>query len=255
MDIDQILKKRMIDVIFQPIQDIEHHQVCGFEALARGPAGKLFSPANLFKASQKCGKLDQMELLCLQRALEETIHLPAGYPLFVNISPETLLYYHKDVIKLIESSSVKNVILELTEKNLKEKLLAEMAKVLHLLRETEIKIALDDVGSGSRGFPNICELPADFLKIDRCMIQGLTKYKNGSAPHYFSALEAMVTMAATLGAVVIAEGVETQQQFQLVKKAGVHLIQGYYIAHPKPSQYWADRESQHREEVTLCSWV
>lgn len=248
-EIVQMLKQRSITILFQPILNMNSKKLFGFEALARGPVGKLFSPANIFKASQKYGKLEEMEILCLQRALEELVHLPDSYPVFINISPSTLLHHYKDIQNLIQKNNTK-VVLELAEKGLKEKLRTEMVKVLSQIRETGIKIALDDIGSGDRSFSNICELPADYLKIDRCIIQGLTKYKNGSAPHYLAALQAMVTIADNLGAIVIAEGVETQQQLNLVKNAGVNLIQGFYISHPKPSAaFWT---GQNTKEVTRC---
>ena len=247
MEIEEIMKKQMISIMFQPIQDISINQIFGYEALARGPAGRLYSPINLFNAAQKIGQHQQMEVMCIEHALREMHKLPNTPKVFLNISPKTLLYHYKEILKTIRLNNSKEVVLELAEKDLKEKSRIEMAKILDHIRQAGIKIALDDVGSGDRSFSNICELPADFLKIDRSMIKGLTKYKNGSASHYLTALGAMVTIANDLGAKVIAEGVETPKQLEIVKNAGVNLVQGFYFSQPKPVDHWKNAKG-----VTIC---
>lgn len=246
-EVNKILNQRSITILFQPIMSV-NSQLFGFEALARGPAGKLFSPANLFKASQKYGKVGQMELLCVQRALEEIVHLPGSYPVFINISPFTLLHHYEDILNLKLINTHNPVILELAEKDLKEKLRTELAKVLRQIRATGVGVALDDIGSGDRSFSTICEIQSDYLKIDRCIIQGLTKHHNGSAPHYLAALKALVSIAKDLNSKVIAEGVETPMQLAAVKEAGVSLIQGFLIAKPQIASHWTNKN----REVSVC---
>lgn len=244
--ISKILSQRAVSIQFQPIVDYNDGVIMGYEALARGPAN-LHSPANLLAKAAQVGKLDEVEILCLSRALEEAKCLPVDTNIFINISPKILLKHHKQVIKFINSNKTANrVILELAENGLGEKAKNDLAALLNTIRRQGIKIALDDVGAGDRSFANICELPSDYLKIDRNIVQGLTRFKNGSAPHYFAALKALISIADELGSKVIAEGVETSMQLKTVMSAGINLIQGYYISRPKPANYWFEKE------VTTC---
>ncbi|AEG58967.1 EAL domain-containing protein [Desulforamulus ruminis] len=245
--IAQILHKRDISIFFQPIQDMCSEEVFGFEALARGP-GDLFSPVNLFRAAKKVGRSQEMELLCFNQALSGLDHFLKPIQIFINISPDTLIQHHEKMIHAIKKyrQHQNRIIIELAEIGLKEKRRMALAEILMDIKQTGIQVALDDVGSGDRSFSNICELPADYLKIDRSIIQGLTKYQNGSAPHYLTALEAMLSIAGNLGAKVIAEGVETPKQYEIVKSAGVHLAQGFYFSQPRPVEYWKFKE------VTTC---
>lgn len=243
MDIEQILQKRTISIVYQPIQDVGNQQIFGFEALARGP-GNLFYPLNLLRVAQKAGLFHEIEMLCLCRALEESYCLPPGFPVFINLSPETLLKFHLEVQSLIQKSGC-DVVLELTEVGVSAKKQTTLSVILDDIRQRGIKIALDDIGAGDRNFRNICEITSDFLKIDRGLIQGLTKYKGS---HYQSALKALVTIARDLDARVIAEGVETPAQLDVIQSTGIKLIQGFLISKPMPVSYWTNN----KKEVTVC---
>ena len=241
--ISKILAQQAVSIQFQPIVDYNAGVIMGYEALARGPVGNLHSPVNLLTVARKSGRLSDMEILCVNRALEEAKYLPVDTNIFINVSPKTLLKNNNQIIELITSNKTANrVILELAENGLGEKEKNILAEMLSTVRRQGIKIALDDVGAGDRSFANICELPSDYLKIDRNIIQGLTRYKNGSAPHYFAALKALVSIADELSSNVIAEGVETHMQLESVRDAGINLIQGYYISRPKPANYWFEKE-------------
>lgn len=246
MEIPQIIKERAISILFQPIQNVLTKEIIGFEALARVP-GKLFFPLNLFHAARKAGMFQQMEMLCFSMALEEAACLPDSTEVFINISPETFIQCHEDISRLIQDSNDK-VVLELAEIGLNTRQQKLLAAILTDMRNQGTKVALDDIGSGDRNFRNICEIPSDYLKIDRGIIEGLTKHHNGSAPHYLAALKALVSIAKDLNSNVIAEGVETPLQLAAVKEAGICLVQGFIISKPKPADHWIGK----KKEVTVC---
>lgn len=229
-------------MVFQPIWDFNAQKPLGYEALVRGPV-ELESPMGLFAVAQKFGEFQAMELLCIEKTIEEIKVLP-GVKVFINISPQTLLQHHKYIISLLLQQPQNKFVLELAENGLSVKARAELVELLSLIRSKGIEIAFDDVGGGDRSISNICELPSDYLKIDRDIIQGLTRYKNGSASHYFAATKALVSIANEIGAAVIAEGVETELQLQNVTEAGINLIQGFYISRPKPIDYWVEGKGE-----------
>jgi EAL domain-containing protein (putative c-di-GMP-specific phosphodiesterase class I) len=141
-------------------------------------------------------------------------------------------------------------VIELIETGLCGKDRDELAIIIQKLRSHGIKIALDDVGSGDRDFSNICELPADYIKIDRVFIRGITKHKSGAAPHYAAGLNMLVKLANQLGSQVIAEGVETEMQLTGVKKAGINMAQGFYFSKPGPVEKWITDNK--REVLAKC---
>ncbi|ABO49374.1 diguanylate phosphodiesterase [Desulforamulus reducens MI-1] len=235
-DVTRILRDEKVSIVFQPINDLKNNSTYAYEALARGPmGGNLYYPTSLFSVAQKLGKIDEIDLLCVKKALQESEVFPK-VKLFINVRPATLLNRSQDIFKLLPKG--RNIVLEVAEIGLGVKMQKELIRVVRELKEYGIKIALDDIGAGDRNFTNLCEIPADFLKIDKCIIQGLTKFKNGSAPHYLALLKALNTVSRELGAMVITEGVETPLQLQIVRDAGIRLVQGFLISHPKPAGYW-----------------
>lgn len=242
MDVAQVIRERAVSIVYQPILDISNQQIFGFEALARGPAGSLFSPLNLFRVAQKNGLLHEAEMLCLSRALEESKCLPTATRVFVNISPDTLLKSHSEVLRMVLRSDY-DIVLELAEVGVSAKKQSVLNDVLADIRIKGTKIALDDIGSGDRDFKNICEIPSDFLKIDRGIIEGLTKNN-----HYQAALKALVTIARDLDSHVIAEGVENPKQLEAIKAAGIGLVQGFLISKPMSVAYW----NNYKKEVSVC---
>ncbi|MCL6639612.1 MAG: EAL domain-containing protein [Firmicutes bacterium] len=182
-----------IKIVFQPIHDLESGEILGFEALARGP-GPLRSPNNFFRLASRERMLDTVEMLCFELAIKESCSLPGQGMIFFNFSPFTVMKHYREIAKNLGSLKNKAVI-ELIEYAVHEKSRPGLVSVLGELHQEGLKIALDDVGNGDRDFSDICELPADIMKIDRRLIQGLTRCKNGSAPRYQIILNTIVGLA------------------------------------------------------------
>lgn len=230
----QVIKKNLINTVFQPINDLLITKIIGYEALTRGP-GPYHSPKNLFHSAMRADLLQEMEMACFKNAVNSARYLPGL--IFLNFNPSTVIANYKEILHEIEQLRDRTV-LELAETGLRDKDRDDLATIIQELRSKGIKIALDDIGSGDRDFSNICELPADYIKIDRVFIRGITKHKNGSASHYIAGLNMLVELAEQLGSQVIAEGVETEMQLAGVKRAGINLVQGFYFSKPGPVEKW-----------------
>ncbi|MCL6639669.1 MAG: EAL domain-containing protein, partial [Firmicutes bacterium] len=196
-----------IKIIYQPVCDLDSGNIKGFEALARGPDGFLHSPNNLFRVAAREGFLCMAEMLCFKLAVENASSLPGL--IFYNFSPSTVINQLDEIINQLRCAPNKAVI-ELIEYALPENKRIELVNALCELQAAGIKVALDDVGNGDRDLSDICEIPADFMKIDRRLVRGLTRRRNGKAPRYQITLHAMVKLARMLSMQVIAE--EAQHQ-------------------------------------------
>lgn len=236
-----IIKDNQIKTVFQPINHLGKEKIIGYEALTRGPTGSYHAPKNLFRAAASVNLLKEMEMTCLKSAINVVDKL-SGL-IFINFNPSTVVTFHEEI--LYETSHLNNrIVLELTEVGLLARERDYLANIIQRFRSRGIKIALDDIGSGDRDFSYICELPADYIKIDRVFINGITRHKNGTASHYVAGLDMLVKLAGQLGAQVIAEGVETEPQLLGVKRAGIDLVQGFYFSKPGPVQKWISQEKK-----------
>lgn len=232
---DLSLLRKGITIEFQPIHDLESGEIPGFEALARGPEGPLHSPSNFLRQAARERVLDEVEMFCFRLALKESATLPGN--VYFNFSPITITRHYREIERCLRNMRG-NAVIELIEYAVPERMRYELLAALSELRSVGLMIALDDVGNGDRDFSDICEIPADIMKIDRRIIQGLTKLKNGSAPRYHIILNTLVNLSRKLNMSVIAEGIETENQHIGVKMAGIHLAQGFYLSRPKPALYW-----------------
>jgi len=233
--IREIITKRKIYTLFQPVHDLRKGEIIGYEALTRGPAGPLQAAANLFHAAAAHGLRTTLEMLCFRRALEDAGFIPPGRLLFLNFHPITLAEHWEAILDDLGGLR-RQAVIEITESAGQIRF---CAKAQEQLRAAGVRIAMDDVGAGDRALANMCEFPADFLKLDRSFIEGLMKLKNGAADRYRSMVRTLVDYAQRAGIEVIAEGVETEKQLLETTMAGIHLVQGFYFAKPRPAEHWA----------------
>jgi len=237
-DIQRIIKRDLISTVYQPLIDLRTGQIIGYEALVRGPTGPYHIPQNLFQAAARANLLNEMEMACFKK-ITGTAHYLSGL-VSINFSPSTVIACHKEILSKTRNLGSR-VVLELTEFGLQDKDRDNLVLITQELKNLGVKIALDDIGAGDRDFSNICEIPVDYLKIDRIFICGITK-PDKTAFRYAAGLNMLVKLAGQLGAQVIAEGVETRTQLAGVKRAGIYLVQGFYFSKPKPVKYWIRQE-------------
>ncbi|MDO7653166.1 MAG: EAL domain-containing protein, partial [Porticoccus sp.] len=156
---------------------------------------------------------------------------PDDFVMFVNISPKQLQddRFAKEVIKIVDKFGVdpSQLVFEITE----ESLIHNLAKVKDQLDELiayGIKIALDDFGTGYSSLAMLQDLPVQYVKLDREFICNLRDESDES----YSIVDAVIRLCGVLSLEVIAEGIENEQQFHMLKKMGCHYFQGYYFQKP-----------------------
>lgn len=234
-ELKKIISDENVTTVFQEIMDIQKMKVIGFEAFSRGPKGTLFEkPGMMFAISNRNGLSVNLDKLCCKRALKNAEKLPEGYKLFLNLHRESIRdvkWLSNSMEECLWDSNIRreDLILELPEKSSEEDSIA-LEKEVRELHRKGYRIAFDNIGTGYSSFQSISEVRPDYLKMDITLIRDIDKSMIKQ-----DILKSIVQIAKRIGAFVIAEGVETEEEFQMVKKMGVPFAQGYYFSHPTMS--------------------
>lgn len=224
-------------VYFQPICSARTRSVFGVEALARGldADGTLVSPAHLFAEAARQGVAGPCEMTCRENALAAFSKSLAGSGplLFLNLNLAAS-DGEDDVARLLETArhwSVppQSVVVEVLESRFDDT--QRLAAILSRFREQGFLVALDDVGVGHSNLDRIPLIKPDLLKIDRDLVRDvdLDQYRQG-------VFKALVYLGRRIGALIVAEGVETEPQAMMALELGADLLQGYYVGRPQPPQ-------------------
>ena len=232
--LQNILIQRSLSALFQPIINLSDGTILGYEGLIRGPADSpLHSPINLFGVAKQEGLTLELEMLCRQIVLESfvTQNLPGN--LFLNVSPEALTdlsFKDGQTLAYLEHLGMdpKRVIIEITE-NQPIFDFDNMRNALLHYRNMGFQIALDDLGQGFSSLRLWSELHPEFVKIDMHFVQGVN-----TDPLKQQFLKSIQQIAQSAGTQIIAEGIETDAEFRVIRKIGIDCGQGYFIARPAP---------------------
>lgn len=237
-ELRQAIDGNEITAFFQPQIDLETGRVAGVEALARWirPDGTIVKPSDFIPLSEEMGISDVLFERIMRKVctMVGRWHAEKGWdiPVSVNLSAHQLRN-HK-LVPLIGSILAqffigrKLINLELTETALLEDLTVARP-VLCDLSDLGVGIHIDDFGTGYSSLSYLAELPAQTLKIDRTFIERLSESSNNER-----VVQAIVALGKAMNLEVIAEGVETETQMELVKRFGCDLAQGFLIAKPMP---------------------
>ncbi|WP_170121440.1 putative bifunctional diguanylate cyclase/phosphodiesterase [Geodermatophilus tzadiensis] len=227
-------------LLYQPQVDVESGRITGFEALARWqhPVRGLVMPDTFIPIAEGTGTIDLIDDWALEEACRQLAAWDeAGLPPFhvaVNISAHRLARGDlADAIRSgIRSTGVDpaRLEIEITE-TATMSCAVEAAQTLHDVRALGVSIAIDDFGMGHSSFGRLRALPVDRLKIDRSFIAALHEDTATG-----SIAGAMVAMGSSLGLDVVAEGVETEGQLQVLRSLGCHSAQGYLFGRPLPAE-------------------
>jgi diguanylate cyclase (GGDEF)-like protein len=230
--LDIIIKEKKLTVYFQPIVANKQRNIFAYEALIRGPINTpLYSPTALFDEATKQGRLVELELLCRKLSIQTFQKLQLSGKLFLNASPATLFqpgFRAGQTLEMLKKANLSpnRVVIELTEHSPLENYQA-VREALHHYKKMGFEIAMDDLGSGYSGLRMWHELRPDYVKIDRYFMRNL-----GADKVKQQFVLSIKNIANELNCKVIAEGVETEDEFQFVEKNGLPFCQGFYIAKP-----------------------
>ena len=227
-----LLSTNALRTLFQPIVDLDADgAVVGYEALARGPIGsELEMPASLFPAAVAEGVGGELDRACRNHAVQEALTTGLGCEqfLFVNVEPAWL--EAGSVLDELSEASLGDIslVIELTERALATRP-SEVLEAVRWLRERGCRIALDDVGVDSRSLALMPFLAPDVIKLDR----SITQSKRFSR-HQAHVVNAVGAEAERSGAVILAEGIETEQHLIRARAMGARLGQGWLYGRPEP---------------------
>jgi len=231
-EIINILDGRLLTPHFQPIVSLPQKKIIGYEALIRGPSDSpLHSPFNLFTTAEQFNLSNRLEFLCREITIQRYADLDIKEKLFINASPLVLLqpeFKKGETLRLLDQYGVnpRSVIIELTEHKPADNYEIMRASAKHY-RGMGFEIALDDLGAGYSGLRLWSELLPEYVKIDKHFIHSLH-----DDPIKLNFVRSIQSMAVSLNCSVIAEGIETEDEFKAIEKLGITHAQGYYFARP-----------------------
>jgi EAL domain-containing protein (putative c-di-GMP-specific phosphodiesterase class I) len=224
LDVEQVLTDSSLRIAFQPIFRLSLREVIGYEALSRFPGQADANPVHWFEQAARLGFLQQFELLAVKKALEQLVKLPEGTFISVNISPSTAA--SKAFGELAVTVPPSRLVLEITEAAAVNNY-HRFAGPIDRLRSLGVRIALDDAGGSDVSLQHLLLLQPDIVKIDTTVIHGIADDEVRQAVAC-----AYVAMSEREGALSLAEGIETDAEFDTLTSLGVEIGQGYLLGRP-----------------------
>ena len=223
---------------FQPQYHIEGKKLRGVEALIRwkDSDGKMISPAVFIPIAEKNGTIVPIGCWVIEESIKNYAAWKKKYSVDMILSLNISAIQYKrhefidNLMSIIRKYDVNpnDIELEITESVLIDNFI-EMTEKLHVLREYGLRISLDDFGTGYSSLSYLKGLPIDTLKIDKSFVDTMLTDKNARI-----IMDSIVYMVKKLGFETIAEGVETQEQFDYLKSIECDCIQGYLLGKPLP---------------------
>jgi EAL domain-containing protein (putative c-di-GMP-specific phosphodiesterase class I)/DNA-binding NarL/FixJ family response regulator len=223
--IRRIVRRRAVDFVFQPVVQLETLRTAGVEAFARFRTHPKRPPDRWFAEAEAAGLGRELELISVGVALAQLDDVPAGCYLGINASPETAAT--PEFLELVEASAAERVVVELSERASLEG--EELNAALAELRERGVRLALDDAWARYSSLSHIVRLAPDVIKLDMSITRDIA-----ADPTRQALVTALLSFATDIGTDVVAKGVETARELQVLRDLGVGFAQGYYLARPGP---------------------
>ena len=239
---------------YQPQQNTADGTVAGIEALARWirPDGSVVPPSDFIPLSEEMGISDLLFETIMRSVCQDVVKWRGNggwdVPVSVNLSAHQLR--NRDLVALIKSILMnaqidrKLINLELTETVLLEDLTVAQP-VLNDLASYGVGIHIDDFGTGYSSLSYLAQLPVQTLKIDQTFIAQISDPDANT-----KVVEAIIALGKAMELELVAEGVETDQQYAIVRRLGCDLVQGYFIARPMPADElwnWCQRRNDSQD--------
>lgn len=236
-DLDQALRENWLDVYYQPKVRLSDGQLIGVEALARlqHPAFGTIDPDLFIPVAEASGRIVPLTMTVLQKAIAQGGEWARqGLALNIAINMSTLGTRRLDLPDVISDMAAQaglpneRITLELTESQVTSG--AEMLHIVSRFRLRGFQLAIDDYGTGQSGLQRLQRLPFTELKIDKAFVNGAHKDSDMR-----SILETSIELGKRLRMDVVAEGVESWNDWRLLKGLGCDLAQGYIASRPMPA--------------------
>jgi diguanylate cyclase (GGDEF)-like protein len=241
----QLLVEGKVRAFFQPIWDLHAGTLLAYEALSRPDESYgLSGPQQAFDIAERFGRAADLDRICRKHIFEAARSLPPEVDIFVNLSPYTLTHQSFEPGQLLgeiaaEGLGSHRVVFEITERS--QVAPEAIAEGVSRLRKAGFRVALDDVGSGNNGLEMLRKVEFEYVKVDRAVLLSAQESGSGRA-----ALMAILAFSAEARALVVAEGIEDERMFGLVKEVThaavkgtpglIHGVQGYLFGRPAAAE-------------------
>lgn len=248
-ELKKAIENQEFTLYYQPIVQLSS-QVIHYEALIRWVSPKLgfISPDQFILVAEECGLIEMIDEWVVDRVCQQirSIHRDE-IRVSVNLSTKTLESNRLEALLLHTTKrhnvDPRHIALEITEHSILKNEVATIDK-LKRLREAGFQIAIDDFGVSHASLNYLRLLPANKIKIDKVFIQNVT---TGSKDYHI--VTSIIALAQKLGMTVTAEGVETEEQVDILQKMNCDEIQGYYFSKPVPIESLAGVTASIRKEM------
>lgn len=233
-DLMQALNKGEFRVYYQPIADTMNGEIYGYEALVRWfhPLRGSVPPTEFIPVAEKIGLINQLGEWVLRTACEAAASWSSPLKVSVNVSPVQLMNNSltDTVVTILRTTGLDpyRLDLEITESDVFNENTRSL-EILSQLRELGVQISIDDFGTSYSSLSRLSYFPFDKIKIDRSFVINIPDQKDD-----LDIVRLIISMGKSLHMRIVAEGVETEEQLQSLRKLGCDLVQGYLIGKPGP---------------------
>jgi len=224
--IRDIITRRAIRMVAQPIVDLQTSAVVGYEALARFAAEPLCGPEWWFDQAGRVGLRTELELEVVRAAILHARLVPR--PLFVSINASPTTVVDPEFRAAVLSGPTDRIVVEVTEHQ-EVKDYEPLEEAIIFLRSFAVRIAVDDVGAGFASMQHVLHLAPEILKLDRSLTIGIERNEAKQA-----LIASLVRFGSTMGMTLVAEGIESRAQLDQLGGLSVHEGQGFYLGPPEP---------------------
>ena len=238
-DLREALEKGELELFYQPQVEASTRKIIATEALARWRHEEygLGPPIRFIPLAEETGLIQPLGQYVMEHAIKQTkLWNQQGHNLSVGINLSVRQFMQADLVEkmklLIDKYQIDpaNIDLEITETIVMQDAGNSINK-MHSLKELGVKLSMDDFGTGYSSLSYLNQFPLDVLKIDRSFVKDISGNKNDGA-----IARAVIAMAHSMNLKVVAEGVETEEQFEFLNAHDCEVIQGYLISRPVPPQ-------------------
>jgi predicted signal transduction protein with EAL and GGDEF domain/DNA-binding response OmpR family regulator len=246
MALNRAIERNELLLHYQPKIDVRSARMVGVEALMRWQrGGRLVPPGEFIPMAEESGLIVPLSEWAMSEAARQARiwQQTFGFADSIAVNLPSRLFERSDLIEHLHQCVTMHgvphrvIMLEITEDNLMKDL-QNVIPALHRLNEIGVEIAIDDFGTGYSSLAYLTTLPISELKVDRSFVRDL-----GISPQSSAVVAAIIALARSLGLRVIAEGVETLRQMEVLYRLGVGVMQGFLFSRPVPASemdLWLD---------------
>ena len=241
--IHDVIENKDIYVEFQPIYSLNTKNIIGVEALSRGNyQGEIISPYFLFNYAKENGSILDVDRLCREKAMSAFAKEESAPALFVNFETSVLndvVPGNGEIFKTASENNInpENIVIELNESHVKDSY--DLMMFVDFYRTKGFLIALDNVGTGLDTMNRIMMVNPDIIKIDRAIVSNID-----SNTYNQEVFKSIINTAKQIGAMTVAEGVETVDEVITCMLMGVDYFQGFYFSRPEQFNFLFSNETR-----------